>query len=147
MKSFSIRLLLFIVAAELIASFAVWHGTPTDWRGQPLSFWFFEMLRLKYFGSFGLAFAGFWLIAWLGLRRHSARVAPALLGAVCLLGTELMTSIYFWRSLSSNQVGYLGWPSPRRYCWEHLISWGLVLVIVGLCFWCWNRWRAGSHGQ
>jgi hypothetical protein len=58
-KNFLIRVLLFIVAAELIASLAVWHGTPTDWRGRPLSFWYFEMLRLRYWIGFGLAFAVF----------------------------------------------------------------------------------------
>jgi hypothetical protein len=135
MKSFLIRFLLFIVAAELIASFAVWHGMPTDWKGQPPSFWYFEMLRSRYWCSFGLAFAGLWVIGWLGLRRLSATVIPVSLAVLCALGTEVMTSIYFWRSLPPNQASYLGWYDSRQYFREHFVSWIVVLAISGLCLW------------
>jgi hypothetical protein len=133
MRSLSIRLLLFIAAAEIVASFAVWHGTPTDWTGETPYFWHFEILRLRYWCSFGLLSAGLWVIGRLGLRRFSATAIPAVLEVLCSLGTEVMTSIYFWRSLSSNQASYLGWPDFRRYFWEHLVSWIVVLVISGLC--------------
>ena len=139
MKSLSIRWLLFLVAAELVASFAVWHGTPTDWKGEPPHFWYFEILRLRYWLSFGLLFAGVWVIGWLGLRRFSATLIPAVLGGLCSVATEVMTSIYFWRSLSSNQASYLGWSDFRRYFWEHLVSWIVVLVISGLCLWYWEH--------
>jgi hypothetical protein len=135
MKNFSIRFLMFIVAAELIASFAVWHGTPTDWRGQTPSFWFFEMRRLQYWGSFAIAFAGLWVIGWLALRRLSTTVIPVVLAVLCALSTEVLTSIYFWRSLLLNQASYLGWYDSRRYLNEHLASWVVVLAISGVCLW------------
>jgi hypothetical protein len=144
-KSLSIRWLLFITAAELLASFAVWHGTPTDWKGEAPHFWYFEILRLQYWCGFGLLFAGLWVIGWLAFRRFSARVIPAALGVVCSLGTEVMTSIYFWRSLSSNQASYLGWSAFRRYFSEHLVSWVLILVISGLCLWYLRSRRRTSH--
>jgi len=134
-RSLSIRWLSLIVSAEILASLAAWRGTPTDWRGQSLHFWYFEVLRLRYWWKFGLLFVGLWLIGWVGLRRFSATVVPAVLGVLCSLGTEVMTSIYFWRSLSSSQASYLGWSDFRRYLWEHLASWIVVLVIFGLCLW------------
>lgn len=135
MKSLSIRWLLFIVAAELVASFAVWHGTPTDWKGEPPHFWYFEMLRLWHWLGFGIGFAALWVIGWLSLRRVSAIVIPLVLAILCALGTEVITSIYFWRSLSSSQTSYLGWPNFRQYVLEHLVSWTVVLVISGLSMW------------
>jgi hypothetical protein len=134
-KNFLIRVLLFIVAAELIASLAVWHGTPTDWRGRPLSFWYFEMLRLRYWIGFGLAFAVFWVFAWLSLHRLSARLIPLLLAVPCAVATEVTTSIYFWKSLPTNEASYLGWYALRPYVGEHLISWVAVLGMSGLCIW------------
>jgi hypothetical protein len=146
MRSLSIRLLSLVAAAEIVASFATWHGTPMDWTGEPLHFWHFEVLRLRYWCGFGLLFAGLWAIGWLGLRRFSAIAIPAVLGALCSLATEVMTSTYFWRSLSSDQTNYLGWYDFRRYFWEHLVSWMVVLVIPGLCLSYLrhrkHRWRA-----
>ena len=135
MKSFSVRFLVVIVAAELVSSFVVWHGTPTDWKGHPLSFWYFEMLRIRYWCGFVLAFAGLWMIGWIGLRRLSSTVIPVLLAVLCALPTEMMTSIYFWRSLRPNQASYLGWYDSRQYLREHLVSWAVVLAISGLCLW------------
>jgi hypothetical protein len=134
-RSLSIRWLLLILAAEILASFAVWSGTPTDWRGEPLHFWYFETLRLRYWCGFGLLFAGLWVIGSLGLRRFSPTVIPAVLAALCSLGTEVMTSTYFWRSLSWNQASCLGWSYFRGYFSDHLVSWVVVLVISGLCGW------------
>ena len=135
MRSLSLRWLLFILVAEIVASFAAWHGTPKDWRGKPPHFWYFEVLRLRYWCGFGLLFTGLWVIGWLGLRRSSPTVIPAVLLGLCSLGTEAMTSFYFWRSLSSDQASYLGWSDFRRYFWEHLVSWIVVLVISVLCTW------------
>lgn len=135
MKNLSIRWLLFIVAAELIASFAVWHGTPTDWKGKPPHFWYFEILRLRYWFGFGLLFASVWVIGWLSVRRFSVALIPAVLCVLCAVATEVMTSIYFWRSLSSNQASYLGWSDSRQYFREHLVSWVVVVVIAGLFLW------------
>ncbi len=127
--------LFFIIAAELVASFAVWRGTPTDWRGEPLHFWYFEMLRLRYWLGFALGFAALWVIGWLGLRRVSAFVMPLILAMLCALGTEVMTSIHFWKSLSLNQTGFLGWYDFRQYIWDHLFFWAVTLLISGLAAW------------
>jgi hypothetical protein len=135
MKSFSIRFLLFIAAAELIASFAVWHGTPTDWKGQPPSFWYFEMLRLRYWCAFGLAFAILWVVGWLGLRRVSTTVIPIAVAVLCALATEVITSVYFLRSLRPDQASYLGWYDSRIYFREHLFSWVVLLVVFLICLW------------
>jgi len=144
-KSFSVRFLLCIFAAELLASFAVWSGTPTDWEGPPLSFWHFEMLRLQYWCAFGLVAAGLWAIGWLSLRRLSTRVVPLLLAALCALATEVMTSIYFWRSLSLSQALFLGWDGFRQYLREHLESWVVVLAISGVCLWYLGRRKLQSQ--
>ena len=82
MKSFSVRFLVVIVVAELVSSFVVWHGTPTDWKGHPLSFWYFEMLRIRYWCGFVLAFAGLWMIGWNGLRRLNCAPYEVLHGLV-----------------------------------------------------------------
>ena len=128
--------LLSIPVAEVLASFAVWHGTPTDWPDQPLHFWAFEIWRLQYWCSFTLLFAGLWLFVWMGLRRHSATLILVVWGAVCALGLEVLTSFYFWKSLSSTRyIEFLGWFDFRQYFLQHLVSWGAVVSILGLWLW------------
>lgn len=85
----------FLLAAEVIASLGLWHGTPTDWRGEPLHFWFFEDVRLQYWCLFGLSFTGIWIAEWMTSRRRFLARVLAVFGAVCVLGTEVLTSIYF----------------------------------------------------
>lgn len=132
-KPWSICLLLLIVAAEVVASMAVWSGTPTDWVGEPLHFWGFEILRMRYWFGFELPIAGLWVAGWICLRRRLAAPTLVLMGA-CALGAEVMTSLYFWKSLTVAQVGYLGWPSLQGYVVEHLISW-VVVTLLGLAGW------------
>ncbi len=141
MKKRLIYLLLFFAAAELLASLCVWRGTPTDWVGKPLHFWDFELLRLRYWFGFGLLFAGLWAIGWLIFRRHRAKVPLEVLGVVCSIGTEVMTSTYFWRGLTLHQILYLGLPDFREYFWDHLISWTAILL-AGLSIWhFWKKRR------
>ena len=40
-----------LLIAQIASSFLSWHGTPTDWLGEPLHFWTFELWRLN-LGSF-----------------------------------------------------------------------------------------------
>ncbi len=136
---------LFIAAAEVFASLAVWHGTPSDWVGEPLHFWAFEVLRLQYWFGFCLVFATFWVMAWMSLRRRSATLALGILGAVCSFGTEVLTSIYFWKKLSLSQVNYLGWPDLRRYALEHVISWAVILLF-GATLWYFRNRRKTTSG-
>ena len=123
---------LLLLVAEVVASAAVWHGTPTDWAGGHLRFWMFEGLRLRYWGGFCLLFAALWGV---GLHRlSSSPLKRNLLGLVCSLGVEVLASIFFWKGLSSSQVGYLGWLDLRQYAAEHLISW-IVVLSIGLAVW------------
>ncbi|MEO8659379.1 MAG: hypothetical protein ABI693_12975 [Bryobacteraceae bacterium] len=142
-KSLVIRLALLAAVAEVVSSMAVWHGTPTDWIGAPLRFWDSEVSRLRYWCVSKLLFAALWVIGWLCLHRRLAAPALAALGG-CALGADVMTSLYFWKSLSAVQVGYLGWPSLQRYIGEHLISW-VIVTLLGLAAWLFSARRRRIH--
>jgi hypothetical protein len=130
MRSTFLRLLFLFAAAEMLASMAVWSGTPTDWgNNEPLHFWHFEALRLGYWFGFGVVFACVWAISWAAMRRYYRSLELLLLA--CALGTELMTSVYFRRSLSVVEAGFLGWPSSGQYVEDHLLSW-IVVTLLGL---------------
>jgi hypothetical protein len=133
-KNSSICLLFIALVAEVLASLAVWSGTPTDWSGEPLHFWAFETLRLRYWCVFGLLVAGLWVAGYMSRRRRSAVVIVLILGAICSLGAEVVTSICFWKALTSTQTMYLGWPVLKQYVVEHLISW-IVVWVLGLASW------------
>jgi hypothetical protein len=135
---------LLLLAAEVSASFLVWSGTPTDWIGEPLHFWRFEISRLQYWALFFSLSALLWIIGWYGLHRRVPGVAMGLLGAVLAVVVEALTSIWYWRQLPWNQASYLGWSYFPRYFREHLISWAVVLL-VGLALWfLWNK-RPGAR--
>lgn len=120
-----------LVIAELLASFAVWHGTPTDWTGQRLRFWEYERVRLGYWAIFLLLFG----VLWMGLRRLlSQRLGRNALAAACSGGLEMVTSLAFWKRLPTNQAVYLGWPNVTKYVLEHLVAWALFWVF-GLGLW------------
>jgi hypothetical protein len=121
--------ILLLAMAEIVASATVWHGTPTDWNGVHLGFWSFESSRLLYWCGFCLLFVGLWGAAWIVFRRSSGAAIRVILGLVCSLGIEMLTSIYFWKGLSSNQTGYLGWPALHRYVLEHSIPWAVVVLL------------------
>lgn len=134
----------FLLAAEVIASVGVWHGTPTDWRGEPPHFWYFEVLRLQYWCLFGLSFTAIWVAEWMSSRRRFLARVLAVWGAVCVVGTEVLTSIHFWKRLSPNETEYLAWLDLRRYAYEHLIVWA-VLMLPGMGLWyLWSR-RKRQH--
>lgn len=63
MRQIGKKLMLYVLllaTAEVVASAAVWHGTPTDWKGPHLDFWSFESSRLLYWCSFCTLFIGLW---------------------------------------------------------------------------------------
>ena len=125
-----IYLFVLLLVAEVAASAAVWHGTPTDWTSGPLRFWVYEGIRLRYWASFCLFFSVvLWGVGRMGLRRlFSVPPIQNLLLVICSLGIEVLTSVCFSKRLSQNQVGYLGWTDLRRYALEHLLSWTVVLL-------------------
>jgi hypothetical protein len=129
----------FLLAAEVIASVGVWHGTPTDWRGEPPHFWFFEVLRLQYWCLFGLSFMVIWTAEWMSSHRSFLARLLAVFGVGCVLGTEVLTSIFFWKRLSPNETEYLAWPQLRRYTYEHMIVWAMLMLSgMGLRY-LWSR--------
>ena len=135
---------LLLWAVEVIASFSVWSGAPTDWVGEPPRFWSFEMWRLQYWALFFSLSALLWVAGWYVLHRRAHKIALGLLGAVLAVAVEVFTSICYWKQLPWSQASYLGWSNFRRYFWEHLISW-VVVLFLGLAVWYfWNK-RRGAH--
>jgi hypothetical protein len=132
-------------SAEVLASFFIWRGAPTDWTGQPPRFWSFELWRLQYWGLFFSLSASLWVIAWFRLRRRSGKIGLALLGAILAVAVEVLTSILYWKQLLPVQASYLGWSSFQRYLGEHLISWIVVLLICLGVKHLWNRKRLAQH--
>jgi uncharacterized membrane protein YjdF len=123
-----VYLSLFLVA-EIVASGAVWHDTPTDWGNEHLSFWVFERMRFRRLSPVFLIFASLSVVGWIACRHFSsALLVSNLLTAVCALGTEVLTSVYFWKQLSVSQTQYLGWIDHQRYIIEHLVSWAVVVL-------------------
>jgi hypothetical protein len=130
MKRYCFYCLLLIIV-EVLASFAIWHGTPTDWAGERLHFWGFEGVRLVYWAIFVLLSG----TLWTGLQRLlSQRKVRNALAAACLIGIEVATSLTFWKRLAPDQAGYLGWPNLTRYVLDHLAAWS-VLWALGLGVW------------
>lgn len=118
--------------AEVLASVAVWHGTPTDWPEGGLYLWRYEALRLGYWSlCCAPAAAGLWAWHHVASRSFSNRHALALF-FTAMIGVEAATSVLFWRSLTVPQVGYLGWPDLQRYTIEHFISWVASVAGLGL---------------
>lgn len=54
-----------LLVAEIIASAALWHGTPTDWTSGPLRFWVFEGMRLRYWAGFCLLLSALGGVGWI----------------------------------------------------------------------------------
>jgi hypothetical protein len=139
MRRSTVCFLLLVVTAELAASLAVWHGTPTDWSGDPLHFWSYELLRLRYWLGFAFVAGVLWNLGRVAARQHFSKLASSLLAIACALATEAATSLSFWSSLSLSQVGFLGWPNCHRYLWEHLVSWSLAFSALVLLSWFWRK--------
>jgi hypothetical protein len=132
-------------AAEVLASLSIWHGTPTDWRGEPLHFWSNELWRLKYWAILFLLAVALWLVSCRALPPRGRGVLLWLIAAVLALGVEVFTSIWSWKQLPWSDDRFLGWPSYfPDYLWDHLISW-IVVVALGAGIWYLWRRRRTSH--
>lgn len=134
--------LVLLLIAEIAASVAVWHGTPTDSVKGQLHFWSFELSRLQYGSILCLLAAVFWSAGtWFFA---SASLVVNLFGIVGALAGEIATSICFWKRLPLIQAGYLGWPNFRQYVFEHSVSWAVVLLIE-LTMGYWLNSQKGSQ--
>jgi len=132
-------------SAEVLASFFIWRGAPTDWIGQPPRFWNLELWRLQYWALFFLLSAVLWVIVWYSLRRRARKIGLTLLGAILAVAVEVLTSLWYWKQLPPVQASYLGWSSFQRYLGEHLISWIVVLLVCLAIKHLWNRKRRVVH--
>jgi hypothetical protein len=143
------RTIFFVVLfglAEIIASMCVWRGAPLDANtDMGLSFWRFEAWRLEYWLCCFTVAASLWLFFWWSLKRHESRRQDKV---ICLrkilltvaagglaIGSEGLTSVWYWRQMPWGQSGYTGTPySPfypyfLDYFWGHLTVWALILGI------------------
>jgi hypothetical protein len=133
--------------AELFASLLVWSGAPTDWTGEPLRFWNFEGWRLQYWTvTFSVAVLLF-VVSWYGIHRRVGTIGMVLLGAVLAVGTEVLTSVWYWRQFTWTQASYLGWSYFPKYFWEHLISWFVVVAVGAVLWYMWNKRRGAQDGN
>jgi hypothetical protein len=129
--------LLFV--CEVLASFLVWSGIPTDWLGEPPYFWHFERARLEYWALFFVPACLVFVIGSYTLRSRTRTNVLWLLAAVLAAGVETSTSVVFWRQLPRVQASYLGWPSFGTYFRDHLVSWTAFLLIGFLLSHLWLR--------
>src|SRR5229473_799271 len=126
-----------LLTAEITSSFLSWHGTPTDWRGEPLHFWIFEVWRLQSWAMFFVAGVVFWLLCWRAVHRRVHQTGLWLLASALAVAIEILTTIRFWRHLSWRESAQFGISYFRGYLWEHLIGWvvGLLFVLAILHLW------------
>lgn len=129
------------LAAEVISSAAIWHGTPADWTGPFPHFWLVEAWRLKYWAILVLPCTALFGAGWTVVNRTSARLALGALALVCLLGSDYWCSVTFWRSLPWDQAAYLGWPDLQHYTREHSICWSVAIAICGGVYYLRSRVR------
>jgi hypothetical protein len=128
-----------VLAADIAASAAVWSGTPTDWPWPPPRFWISESSRLVYWCIFSLPCVSVWVIT---RARVAHRLAGLIVDAVaifCLLGTEILTSIFFWRTLDWMKGAGLGHPTLREYAREHSIFWVAALLLCITLQYLWSK--------
>jgi len=146
-KNMILGLLALALSAELLASLAVWHGTPTDWPGEGLRLWRYEALRLGYW-SLCCVVVATGLAIWNQVGGWGFSNGRTLaLGFTVALGVEALTSILFWGSLTVSQVGYLGWPDLQYYIIDHLICWATSVAGLGLVAWVLLRRSQSQNGQ
>jgi hypothetical protein len=157
----SIIFSLFVLVAELMASWWLWRGAPTDTlRVSYPGFWRYEVGRLLCWSVLSLLCAVIWLIVSLGMHggaRKEVKVA-LLVGLLLACALEVSTSMLYWNSRSSLPVRDLygsvwywhrvpqssdqGWPSLKGYLWDPALAWA-VLILIPQALWC----LAGRKGK
>jgi hypothetical protein len=127
------------LTAEISSSFLTWSGTPTDWLGEPLHFWTFELWRLKSWLMFFAAGIALFLLSWSAVHRQLHNREIWLLGGAYAVAIEVLTTIRYWRQLSWTESAFLGISYFRRYLLEHLITWAVTLLFVFAILRFWER--------
>ena len=138
MKRWAAVPLVFVIS-EMLGSFGVWHGTPTDWRGMPLRFWHYEFWRLAYWIPMALGacvvVSTFWYFVP-SLRRYSVMLPVVLASALSIEG---ITSVVYWHALSVEQASFVGWSNEFNYVRDHLECWAIGLLISTGAWLFWMR--------
>jgi hypothetical protein len=114
-RALLVAALVSIILAELFASFAVWHGQPTDTAWEP-SFWMYELRRMQYWLPL-IAAALACSLAIPNLSFRSAvgpKIAAGSFFLFCLFA-DYGASLLFRRSLSRGEAGLLGWSYEPHY--------------------------------
>ena len=158
----ALRSLLFILVAlvaEVLASWRIWGGAPTDTLRVAYSgFWSYEVGRLLCWTILSAVFLTAGLIASRVSSRR-ARTDPGHRSALLLFGTaqllalslEISTSVVYWNAQSSRptrdlyssiwhwhripQLSDQGWPSLKGYIGDHALAWATVLLIAEALVW------------
>jgi hypothetical protein len=137
----------FLFIAEVVASWWVWGGAPTDTiRVRYSDYWAFEAGRLRYWIPIVLTALVVLGIPVYARVRSRGQFARLLLAAVLGLVTELATTFLYWRSPGSSVIRglyqsiwvgnrlphsrELGWLSFRVYLCDHLVPWALALFVA-----------------
>jgi len=129
-----------LLSAEIVSSLLSWAGTPSDWLGEPLHFWTFELRRLQSWVMFFVAGVVLWL-SWRAVHRRVHEIALWLVASFLAIAIEVLTTLRYWRQLSWRESAYLGIPYFRGYLWEHLIGWFVALLLVLAILYYWERGR------
>jgi hypothetical protein len=158
---------LLLFGAELAASWWIWVRAPMESiRTSYADFWTLEVGRLRYWIPVFAASLALGAAAWY-VFRYQGTIKRWLIGSALAIGSEVVTSILYWRSTESSalrdlfqSVWYwhrvphendMGWPSFRIYMWNHLVPWAVVLL-VGITLWLMferrvrNETRIAPHG-
>jgi len=161
-----LSLLIAILGAELVASWWLWGGAPTDTlRVSYVGFWSYEIGRLSCWMAFLPLFVVAWLIVWRGLswaiHPKSSWLFYLLVSAVQILALalEVSTSVRYWHSSSSIGVRNLytsiwywhrvpspsdqGWPSLKGYILNHAFAWVVAILIFEILLYLEYRRRGG----
>ena len=91
----------------------------------------------------GAAFAiglAFWYV--LPIMRRFSLLLPLVLAFA--LGVEWITSASYWRALTIEQAGSLGWSSEFYYIQEHLICWAIALFLTAVAWLFWTRRKSSE---
>jgi len=158
-KSALILLLATLLVADVVGSGAIWRGAPLD-SSMKLSFWHFEVIRLRYWVivvSFS-AMVGlitnrcFPLFLSRAKTKANSRIHQIAIGLTTVLVAtvvEVSTSLWYWRSSPWTQSGCSEDPNcpygllSMDYLSGHLVGWaGTVLVSAAVRLtWNWARQR------
>lgn len=132
-SSIPIGLFIFSIIAELLASRIGLAGPPMDWGGKPFDFVKFEGNRMRIWIVCGPLLTGLWWFACCHLRWRRSVSRVLSFGGVILI-CEVVTSLFFWKSLTQEDKIYLGSTTPQDCILEHLIGW-LLVWFVGIGIW------------